>query len=89
MGTFLLSEERTAKRIFAGLPITLLVESEGQKFTHRSAVVGLSELGARIRATHLLFPGQHAEIMPGKALRYAVHSRVVYGGQPASPTNTT
>ncbi len=70
--------ERRGKRIFARVPLTLLLESHGKKRAHRAFTVDFSELGARVRAGSILSPGQLVEVIPDEAPHYAVRGRVVW-----------
>jgi hypothetical protein len=76
--TFLLPEERRAARIFVRMPVTLLVENESKNTEHGSVAIDLSELGARIRTSAPLSPGQNLVMMSSDGARQSLPSRVVW-----------
>ncbi len=53
---------RRVERWVGLMPVTLLVESAGQKFESRASTVDLSSRGLRIRTTTALAPGQTLDV---------------------------
>jgi len=71
---------RRSKRIPARIPVTLIVQSTGEKVIREVYTCDLSQHGLRIQAHVPLIPGQTVKVIPSEGPRYAVHSRVAWVG---------
>ncbi len=69
---------RRSNRIYARLPITLLIPVRDSKVTEKAFTVNLSESGARVRTSTPLAPGQRIDVFPNEGLKHAIPSRVVW-----------
>jgi hypothetical protein len=65
-------------RIFARIPVTLLLDPQNRMVLHDTVTIDLSARGARVRAKVPLWPGQKVEVMPTTDPKYAVPSRVIW-----------
>jgi len=69
---------RSAHRVSATIPISLLLDWEGSKTEHDAYTVDLSSRGVRLRTTFVLFPGEKVGIVPLGDAGQAIPSRVVW-----------
>jgi hypothetical protein len=69
---------RSAQRVSATIPISLLLDWEGSKIEHDAYTVDLSSRGLRVRTTFVLFPGEMVGIVPSGEAGQAIPSRVVW-----------
>ncbi len=76
--------ERRGKRIYAKIPISLIVNSQGSRATHHAHTIDLSHLGVRVRSQTPLKLGQNIEVIPSIGSNDAVPSRVVWVGETGS-----
>ena|SRR5579863_1278112 len=72
------ANRRRAERRSSSKEIALLVESEHRQIASHAFAVDLSELGARVRASVHLEPGQPVTVIPREGKAYAVPSRVIW-----------
>lgn len=69
---------RRAERIYVRMPVTVLVESQGQKFLQVATTVDFSQNGVRIRTKSELAPGQIVDVIPGGEKGVPTSYRVVW-----------
>ncbi len=69
---------RRSERISVTIPVTLLVASEIERTENSVWTVDLSQIGARVRTSAALKPGQTVEFVPHEGRRYVLRSRVVW-----------
>lgn len=69
---------RRAHRVSATIPIGLLLEGEESKSRHEAYTVDLSRLGARVRTTFELSPGEMISVIPWGESGNPIRSRVVW-----------
>ncbi len=79
---------RRSERISVGIPLKLLVESQGRKVEQDARTVDFSQLGVRVQSRAVLTPGQTVEIIPNEEPRYLLPSRVVWVGKAGSQRYT-
>lgn len=69
---------RQAERRDVSKEIAFVVDSDRSKITQSAFAVDLSMLGARIRTSLKLEPGQHITVIPKEGSAQAVPSRVIW-----------
>lgn len=80
-----LVDRRRSERRIVARPLTLVVDSNRKEIANTAFAVDLSEVGARIRASIKLVPGQHIVVVPNEGTAQAVRSCVVWVGEEGSP----
>src|SRR5438045_9120153 len=76
---------RRSERKNVAKTFVLFVDTEREKIANSAFAIDLSSLGARIRATVMLVPGQLVTIVPREGSEQAIPSRVVWVGATGSP----
>ncbi len=76
---------RRSERIFVRLPVTLLVDSAGERVAQDAYTVDLSQLGVRVRTELTLAPGQAVDVFSNRGLKSPIPSRVIWVGQHGAP----
>lgn len=69
---------RRAERQETSKAIALVVESEHREISSQAFAVDLSQLGARVRTSVRLEPGQQVTVIPREGKAYSVPSRVIW-----------
>jgi len=72
------AERRASPRREVNQPVVLVVDSEASQLTSGAFALDLSKLGARVRATIHLEPGQVITVIPGGSSGPRVKSRVIW-----------
>lgn len=72
------ANRRRAERHETSKAIALVVESEHQQIASQAFAVDLSQLGARVRTSVRLEPGQEVTVIPREGKAYSVPSRVIW-----------
>lgn len=78
------TDRRQRERKVVHKPVTLIVDSDRQRIANSAFAIDLSELGARIRSSLDLVPGQLVTIIPKEGDSQALPSRVVWVGRTGS-----
>lgn len=73
-----IDNRRRAPRNTASKAIALIVDSDAEQIANHAFAVDLSMLGARVRTTIRLEPGQRVTVIPREGRSYAVESRVIW-----------
>jgi hypothetical protein len=69
---------RRHDRIYARIPVTLQLDSDGQNESHETYTVDLSQRGLRVQTDFPLWPGQGVKVMPRKPAGPAITTKVVW-----------
>ena len=69
---------RRLRRISATIPVSLLPEREHSQSGHDAYTVDLTRLGARVRTTFVLVPGELVGVVPNGDTGKTIPSRVVW-----------
>lgn len=73
-------DRRRAERKIANRPITLVVDADSDQISKSAFAVDLSDLGAKIRASIKLTPGQRVTLLPNGGAGSPVPSCVIWVG---------
>ena len=79
------ANRRRSERKDVAKTFVLFVDTEREKIANSAFAIDLSSLGARIRSTITLVPGQLVTIVPREGSEQAIPSRVVWVGATGSP----
>jgi len=82
-----LTNRRRCDRTDVEISVMLVVDSDRSKIAHNAFAVDLSRLGARIRPSIKLLPGQHITVIPNEGSAQAVPSCVIWVGEEGSERN--
>jgi len=72
------SSTRRSGRIYAAIPVEVVVDSEGGKISYPGSTLDFSTLGARIQTEVTLTPGQQVNVIWQGQTPRSLQSRVVW-----------
>src|SRR6267143_7140171 len=73
---------RQSAREAVTIPVTMLVESEGETVPHPSRMVDVSLWGTKLKTSLMVPPGLHVRVASAKGPTVAVPAKVVWSRRP-------
>lgn len=72
------SNARDSDRVPLTVPLTLLLDPEGQRVRQPAHMLDMSDRGLRLKTSARLAPGQIVDVIPRQGIQFAERSRVVW-----------